>query len=98
MVFERYQERHPKLVVDYHKDVNVLEVYAYYKEHETGAKEADTGTIIRFLPSGANLPGLVNVPAQFDGTCQSAYSDHWVSNVFSRTEFLETLKDTLGFT
>ena len=28
----------------------------------------------------------------------AAYCDHWVSNVFDRTEFLDTLRDTLGFT
>jgi 4-hydroxyphenylpyruvate dioxygenase-like putative hemolysin len=44
------------------------------------------------------LPGLLSVPAVFETNAQPAYCDHWVSNVFSRTEFLDTLHDTLGFT
>lgn len=35
--------------------------------------------------------------ASFEKSSQAAYCDHWVSNVFSRTEFLSTLEDTLGF-
>jgi hypothetical protein len=43
--------------------------------------------------------GLQHVDAKFiDETSQAAYCDHWVSNVFDRTEFLDTLHDTLGFT
>lgn len=48
--------------------------------------------------NGCPLPGLTLVDAVFEDSSQPAYCDHWVSNVFSRTEFLETLKDTLGFT
>ena len=45
------------------------------------------------------LPGLEPVEASFpeDGSCP-AYFDHWVSNVVSRTGFLDTLEETLGFT
>lgn len=56
------------------------------------ARSAD-GTVINSLP----LPGLVPVTAEFDALSKPAYCDHWVSNVFSRTEFLDILHDTLGF-
>lgn len=90
--------------------MQVLEVYAYYKK---GAftKVPDSGTLIRFVhrtgtfsmrdgfgnPQGV-LPGLIDVPARFDGTSIPAYADHWVSNVFDREGFLKTLEDVLGFT
>jgi len=44
------------------------------------------------------LPGLRPVDATYDETCMAAYCDHWVSNVISRTGFIETLEETLGFT
>ena len=44
------------------------------------------------------LPGLVPVPAEFDGTASASFADHWVSNVVDRVSFLATLEDTLGFT
>ena len=87
----------------------ILEVFAYYNIDRT----PDTGTVLRFVPTGTTtttaasattplwpLPGLVDVPATFGATTttQPAYCDHWVSNVWSRTEFLDTLRDTLGFT
>jgi len=89
--------------------LKMTEVFAYYKD--TAAKTADHGTVIRFVertgqfasspgwgnPEGV-LPGLVNVPATFDGTSIPAYSDHWVSNVLDRNAFLDILNDTLGFT
>ena len=85
-----------------------MEVFAYYLPNNS--EDADKGTLIRFVertgsysgtpgfgnPHGV-LPGLVNVPAEFDGTSCSSYSDHWVSNVDDRNRFLNTLKDTLGF-
>merc|ERR1719284_656276 len=43
------------------------------------------------------LPGLQRVGAKYDGVSQSAFCDHWVSNVISREGFLDTLNDTLGF-
>jgi hypothetical protein len=122
---DRYQTRHPNLVADYEEyphGVKIFEVYAYYQEHDGGedddcgeksARQADKGTILRFLettnePANSNkinnnnngcpLPGLTLVDALFEDSSQPAYCDHWVSNVFSRTEFLDTLKDTLGFT
>jgi hypothetical protein len=67
-------------------------------------RQADKGTILRFLEitntgnKCCPLPGLTLVDAIFEDSSQPAYCDHWVSNVFSRTEFLDTLKDTLGFT
>merc|ERR1719191_400310 len=62
--------------------------------------------MIRFVElcedaSGAEicvLPGLRQVAAKYDGISQSAFCDHWVSNVISREGFLDTLNDTLGFT
>jgi 4-hydroxyphenylpyruvate dioxygenase-like putative hemolysin len=105
---DNYERLHPALVADYKSydgNVQVLEVYAYYKDHGAEAKEreADKGTILRFIqdPSVENtchLPGLAPVEARFEDNSAAAYCDHWVSNVFSRTEFLDTLEDTLGFT
>lgn len=106
LVYQRYQKFHPTLIHDYayyqSEKVKILEVYAYYiGEGENG--EPDRGTILRFvefqaeLSHSALLPGLTRIPATFDGTSQPAYCDHWVSNVHSRTGFLRTLEDTLGF-
>ena len=90
----------------------ILEVYAYY-EGEVRTSEADMGTVLRFIQrdndgdaenspdatctSTIPLPGLEPVEASFDPTSQAAYCDHWVSNVHSRTGFLDTLEDVLGF-
>jgi hypothetical protein len=130
---------------------HVLEVYAYYQQHNNGSDQEllapDTGTILRFIQvTGGDdvnsrrqsnfsppLPGLIPVAAEFDESSMSAYSvrdhennihhvfakknqncghydshtdlivvyslmqDHWVSNVHSRTEFLDILHDTLFF-
>lgn len=89
----------------------VLEVFACYARCQSGGagsqvRQADKGTILRFVEFISTDPscrtcsalGLVPVDAFFDETSQSAYCDHWVSNVFDRTEFLSTLEDTLGFT
>ena len=57
--------------------------------------------MLRFVesaPAPMPLPGFAPVDANFDGTSLPAYCDHWVSNVISRTGFLSTLEDTLGFT
>lgn len=91
----------------------ILEVFACYARRETNdigvleqPRPADQGTILRFIefgfdesnnPCGAAL-GLIPVEAVFDSTSLPAYCDHWVSNVFDRTEFLSTLENTLGFT
>jgi len=69
-------------------------------------READQGTILRFVEvssgtgsaGGCILPGIQTVDAIFDEMSDAAYCDHWVSNVYSRTEFLTILEDTLGFT
>lgn len=107
LVHERYKKLHPNLIHSFHDygDTQVLEVFAYYNSEKTsnGFKEADDGTVLRFIndesaSSFCNLPGLIPLNASFDSTSQAAYCDHWVSNVFSRTEFLSTLEDTLGFT
>ena len=71
------------------------------------SRKVDVGTVLRFVertsPSvsksdGFCLPGFIPIEAKFDETSQPAYCDHWVSNVISRTGFLRTLEDTLGFT
>ena len=79
----------------------ILEVFSYYKNEKGG--EVDYGTKLRFVQredvplEAPILPGFKNVEAAFDDTCMPAYCDHWVSNVISRTGFLDTLEETLGF-
>ncbi|CAJ1902481.1 unnamed protein product [Cylindrotheca closterium] len=110
LVHQRYKEKHPNLIHAFNNydDAQVLEVFAYY-HHEGGSndenRKADAGTLLRFIESKdskdettCKLPGLDRVDATFDESSQAAYCDHWVSNVISRTEFLSTLEDTLGFT
>jgi len=87
----------------------VLEVFSYYQPNQN-SNAADRGTVLRFIqhthttssspPMNASpqLPGMTFHPATFDSNSpQPAYCDHWVSNVVSRTQFLDTLEDTLGF-
>ena len=84
----------------------ILEVYAYY-QGEKFVTDADRGTVLRFIEStplstkqegtGCKLPGLLPVHATFDGAFLPCYCDHWVSNVVSRTGFLDVLEDTLVF-
>ncbi|KAI2500868.1 hypothetical protein MHU86_13588 [Fragilaria crotonensis] len=106
-IHSKYEKLHPKLVWarnDY-ESAKILEVFAYYSDNvdEQGMKEPDHGTILRFVERDLEatcssvLPGLVPVDASFDQPSQPAYCDHWVSNVQSRTDFLSTLHDTLGF-
>ena len=92
-IYERYHDLHPQLLVDkyregvksYDSDVDILEVFAYYKG-EKGTSPADEGTILRFIEtkglrnSVCKLPGIKSVPAKFHPSCSSAYFDHWVSN------------------
>ena len=72
---------------------------------------ADMGTILRFVEfkgqmNGTSNPimrccmlfGMDSCETFFDDSSMPAYCDHWVSNVFDRTEFINTLADTLGFT
>eukprot|EP00947_MAST-08B_sp_MAST-8B-sp1_P000362 g362.t1 len=80
----------------------VVEAFAYYKGMGKSGT-ADRGTIIRFVErAGAFaetvLPGLEPVAAEFDKWAVPAYSDHWVSNVVDRNQFLKTLEEVLGFT
>mmetsp|Transcript_21505 Transcript_21505/g.45143 ORF Transcript_21505/g.45143 Transcript_21505/m.45143 type:complete len:707 (-) Transcript_21505:160-2280(-) len=113
-VFKRYSRMHPDLLPEEYKvgprvydgEVMVLEVFAYY-EGEKQVSDPDEGTRLRFLEivgDGSNLhelcklPGIAPVHAKFNSSCHSAYFDHWVSNVVSRTGFLDTLEDTLQFT
>lgn len=111
IIYKRYMEMHPKLVTPqgvqtYSDGTKVLEVYAYY-QGDVRASEADVGTTLRFVQRGEAdgnsktpfiLPGLEPVDAVFDPSSQAAYCDHWVSNVISRTGFIDTLEDVLQFT
>jgi hypothetical protein len=103
----RYEKYHPKLLDSYFEPDKhrVLEVFACYNKHtEEAGKQADKGTVLRFVQFAMNenktctALGMIPVNASFDESSQAAYCDHWVSNVFDRTEFLQTLQDTLGFT
>lgn len=107
-VFAYYQEH-----ADVSSDADASSSAAPTTNNENGAetkRSADTGTVLRFLETPTDsvasddgtcpLPGLTPVGAVFASGASSSpvYCDHWVSNVFSRTEFLDTLQDTLGFT
>ena len=109
-IYKRYMEMHPKLVTPqgiqtYEDGTKVVEVYAYY-QGDVRESDADCGTVLRFVQKGnadgnsmpCILPGLEPVDAVFDPSSQAAYCDHWVSNVVSRTEFIDTLEDVLQFT
>ena len=110
-IHKRYMVMHPKLVTPqgvqtYSDGTKVLEVYAYY-QGDVRVSEADVGTTLRFVERGKAegnskkpciLPGLEQVDAVFDPSSQAAYCDHWVSNVISRTGFIDTLEDVLQFT
>lgn len=113
LIRQKYERLHPNLIHSYHEyefdgsttgPTKVFEVYAYYAGEST-PMQPDNGTLIRFVETDGFgkdsqfciLPGLVEIPATFDSTSRPAYFDHWVSNVYSRTQFLDTLNDTLGF-
>ena len=112
LVHRRYETHHPNLFHSYREygQTKILQVYAFYgsptlvERNDLSVKKPDVGTILRFVEADGNddsfclLPGLTKIEATFDSVSQAAYCDHWVSNVFSRTEFLSTLEDTLGFT
>jgi len=105
---DRYHALRPGLVIPDRSDIieytddgsKVFEVYAYYSG-EKFESNADHGTVLRFIESSgskeAALPGIRKVSATFSNDSQAAYCDHWVSNVISRTGFIETLEDTLNF-
>ena len=90
----------------------VLEVFAYYQKTQGDeTRKADTGTVLRFVEFKGQLSDTADpllrscmlfemdsCNAIFDDSSMPAYCDHWVSNVFDRTEFIDTLADTLGFT
>ncbi len=103
-ILQRYQEKHPKLIDSYQnigQNVKVLEVYAYYRD--SNKEQPDEGTILRFIGSSSDdafyeATGFEKVKSEFHQPTYAAYFDHWVSNVHSRTDFLDTLHDTLGFT
>eukprot|EP00301_Raphidiophrys_heterophryoidea_P016448 c26023_g1_i1.p1 GENE.c26023_g1_i1~~c26023_g1_i1.p1 ORF type:complete len:693 (-),score=153.72 c26023_g1_i1:713-2674(-) len=106
-ILRNYKEKHPLLAcygeVRSYPGFKVLEVAAYYgydKDDKPNGK-ASFGTILRFIEvedeATVLLPGCQLVEAEFDGVAIPAYSDHWVSNVVDRKEFISTLRDTLGF-
>jgi hypothetical protein len=103
-----YNAKHPALCVadvhDYTADngatCKIFEVFAYYDAKSP--KEADRGTVLRFIErstawGSVALPGCKPVAALFPKRTETTYSDHWVSNVVDRKQFLLTLEDTLGF-
>jgi 4-hydroxyphenylpyruvate dioxygenase-like putative hemolysin len=103
-ILKRYQEKHPKLIDSFQEiaeNVKVLEVFAYYRDNNK--QQPDEGTVLRFIESSSDdafydVSGFEKVEAEFHQQTYPAYFDHWVSNVHSRTDFLDTLYDTLGFT
>ena len=111
-ILNKYVEYHPKLLVSprnthvvNYDGTKILDVYAYYDGESKQDAVADKGTMLRFIETknvnsmtSCILPGFFSVPAIFDHTSQAAYCDHWVSNVISRTGFIDVLQDTLGFT
>ena len=88
--------------------------YYQSKQPDTSGAEtgtADKGTTLRFVEFKGQMNGTTDpllrscmlfgmdpCNAVFDDSSMPAYCDHWVSNVFDRTEFISTLADTLGFT
>ncbi|KAL3766600.1 hypothetical protein ACHAW5_002016 [Stephanodiscus triporus] len=92
----------------YENEARVFEAYAYYVGDKL-VTSPDRGTRLRFVEPdavasssssngrGVTIPGLVPVVAEFLPSCSPAYFDHWVSNVVSRTGFVDTLKDVLSF-
>ena len=110
-IYQRYHDLHPQLLVDkyqrgvrsYAPEADVLEAFAYY-EGEQHSSSTDEGTVLRFIETAdsdrkvCKLPGIISMAAKFHPSCSTAYFDHWVSNVFSRTGFLKTLEEILHFT
>eukprot|EP00466_Bigelowiella_natans_P013019 jgi/Bigna1/72481/fgenesh1_pg.20_\ len=110
-IMQKYAKMHPGLLV--HPDDDgpkkysvgngeymVGEMYAYYAKD---GEKADPGTVIRFFEISGDaphrfLPGLSPVNAEYPELVYPAYCDHWVSNVYHRKRFLQTLNDVLGFT
>jgi len=108
-IMDSYQKKHPNLLPkSYHctygqgKDsVSIGEVFAYYTKDKK-ASDADKGTVIRFIERENKknhlLPGLSPCDANFPVKSFRTYCDHWVSNVFDRERFINTLSSVLGFT
>lgn len=97
---KNYEAKHPKLFKSHHEypDLKILTVYAYYLKD---SDELDPGTTLRFIERNSLtpkqlLPGFEGKNCDF-GVPSEAYFDHWVSNVFDRKQFINTLADCLGF-
>jgi len=100
-LFERYSTTHKALLLHDSPlrcgSAWVVEAYAYYA---VDSVEADRGTVLRFIQNDSAdepLAGLGKVPFEYNDWSVLAVSDHWVSNVFDRPRFVETLTDVLGF-
>jgi len=99
-----YEAKHPALIASYKEYgsgsdvVKILEVFSYYLPGES-LKTADKSTRLRWVQGAGNeiLPGFTATEAEYPADAMSAYSDHWVSNVVDRVDFLKTLEDSLGF-
>lgn len=93
--------------------LEVFACYQKRRDADRAADPGTTLRLVEFgrgAPTSASTPaaaaaspsttplGLTPAAAVFDDSSMAAYSDHWVSNVHDRTEFLDTLRDTLGFT
>lgn len=111
-IYKNCLEKHPKLLTTayangpkvYQEDgvtFKVVELYTFYKGDNN---DADLGTRMRFSERvGANalklsLPGFQYLKAEFPVDMHPTYYDHWVSNVYNRKQYLDTLKDLVGFT
>ena len=84
-IHSRYMEMHPKLVTPQGIQAyeNGTKVLEVYAYYQGDVRESDADC---------------GTDAVFDSSSQAAYCDHWVSNVVSRTGFIDTLEDVLQFT
>jgi len=108
IILDRYRKKHPKLLLKdtYHeyvqegfnKPMKILDAFSFYSKDKSGP---DKRTVLRFFEHGQSdyiyLPGMKSVKAIFPKNAFDLFSDHWVSNVFDRNEYLQILKDTIGF-
>eukprot|EP01126_Amoeba_proteus_P053792 TRINITY_DN6577_c0_g2_i5.p1 TRINITY_DN6577_c0_g2~~TRINITY_DN6577_c0_g2_i5.p1 ORF type:complete len:622 (-),score=112.09 TRINITY_DN6577_c0_g2_i5:202-2067(-) len=102
-IYHNYQKFHPTLLrygpqtfQNGQGSYKYVEAYAYHL-----GNEVDIGTVIRFCAHDElfpSLPGLVQVDATYPPGSLPAYADHWVSNVYDRQKFIQTLSDVVGFT
>jgi hypothetical protein len=93
-------ESGPKIFNKNGQEFKILEIYTFYKDGVED-KIADEGTVMRFIEKSgdrsSSLPGFIDDEYSFPTGHLVSYFDHWVSNVMNRKQYLETLKDILGF-